>query len=397
MLRFLLAALVAAPLLTNDLFADEVRLKDGRVLVGEVKTIGKVVEVQTLDGSERVAVDDVVRIRTKEELRADLMALEAAAGDTAFAHLQLARQARAYGLQEELWRHVDKMLPNDERLDGRVVEFLAGLEREILPARWRKSDVDTKVRELLFRIQPGTKPATRAAVVAVLSRLPDAGAALRRRARQSGQWAHRSAAVEALWLRSEEGNDRFVYRTLVVEGAPSVRATAADAIRRDGKVEAAAEYLAPGLLHESVTARVRTAHAIGLLPSALSVEKLALSGAEAARMPAAGGLQGGATRGHISITTQTSYIRDYDVEVAQASFIADPKVDVLQDGVVLDVTVLSVTSHRYMVIEGWRAAIRRLTNEDPGPNPELWADWLRAWRSKRAAAGAASRPTTTKS
>ena len=42
-------------------------------------------------------------------------------------------------------------------------------------------------------------------------------------------------------------------------------------------------------------------------------------------------------RGYVAVINQTSYIRDFDVEVAQAAFIADPKIDVIQDGIVLDV------------------------------------------------------------
>jgi len=42
-------------------------------------------------------------------------------------------------------------------------------------------------------------------------------------------------------------------------------------------------------------------------------------------------------RAHVAVINQTSYIKDYEVEVAQASFIADPKVDVIQDGIALDV------------------------------------------------------------
>ena len=42
-------------------------------------------------------------------------------------------------------------------------------------------------------------------------------------------------------------------------------------------------------------------------------------------------------RANVSVINQTSYVRDFDVEVAQASFIADPKIDVIHDGVVLDV------------------------------------------------------------
>ncbi|MEE2886712.1 MAG: hypothetical protein VX951_04710 [Planctomycetota bacterium] len=42
-------------------------------------------------------------------------------------------------------------------------------------------------------------------------------------------------------------------------------------------------------------------------------------------------------RANVSVINQTSYVRDFDVEVAQASFIADPKIDVIHDGLVLDV------------------------------------------------------------
>ncbi|MEM7204251.1 MAG: hypothetical protein AAF628_28590 [Planctomycetota bacterium] len=42
-------------------------------------------------------------------------------------------------------------------------------------------------------------------------------------------------------------------------------------------------------------------------------------------------------RANMAVINQTSYVRDFDVEVAQAAFIADPKVDVIQDGIVLDV------------------------------------------------------------
>jgi Flp pilus assembly secretin CpaC len=42
-------------------------------------------------------------------------------------------------------------------------------------------------------------------------------------------------------------------------------------------------------------------------------------------------------RANLSIVNQVSYVKDYDVEVAQTAFIADPLVDVVQDGLTLDV------------------------------------------------------------
>lgn len=42
-------------------------------------------------------------------------------------------------------------------------------------------------------------------------------------------------------------------------------------------------------------------------------------------------------QGYVSVVNQTSYVRDFEVEVALAAFIADPRTDVVQDGVVLQV------------------------------------------------------------
>ncbi|MCA8950324.1 MAG: hypothetical protein KDE27_12535 [Planctomycetes bacterium] len=55
-------------------------------------------------------------------------------------------------------------------------------------------------------------------------------------------------------------------------------------------------------------------------------------------------------RGHVAVINQTAYVRDFDVEVAQAAFIADPKVDVIQDGVVLDVQPVIQHDRKYIIL-----------------------------------------------
>ena len=49
---------------------------------------------------------------------------------------------------------------------------------------------------------------------------------------------------------------------------------------------------------------------------------------------------GCSARNFVSFLNQVSYVRDYDVEIAQASNIANPDVATIQDGVVLDVSVI---------------------------------------------------------
>lgn len=55
-------------------------------------------------------------------------------------------------------------------------------------------------------------------------------------------------------------------------------------------------------------------------------------------------------RANVAVINQTSYIRDFDVEVAQAAFIADPKVDVIQDGIVLDVRPTITHDRKHIVL-----------------------------------------------
>lgn len=55
-------------------------------------------------------------------------------------------------------------------------------------------------------------------------------------------------------------------------------------------------------------------------------------------------------RGHVAVINQTAYVRDFDVEVAQAAFIADPKVDVIQDGLVLDVQPIIQNDRKYITL-----------------------------------------------
>ena len=55
---------------------------------------------------------------------------------------------------------------------------------------------------------------------------------------------------------------------------------------------------------------------------------------------------GHSSRAFVSFLNQVSYVRDYDVEIAQASNIANPDVATILDGVILDVRVLDASYTR---------------------------------------------------
>lgn len=56
-------------------------------------------------------------------------------------------------------------------------------------------------------------------------------------------------------------------------------------------------------------------------------------------------------RANLTLVNQVSYVKDYDVEVAQTAFIADPLVDIIQDGLTLDVKPTVSHDRKYVTLE----------------------------------------------
>ncbi|MBM4062607.1 MAG: hypothetical protein FJ265_16145 [Planctomycetes bacterium] len=384
-----LVPLAAACLCCPPLCADEFRLADGRVLVGKAVDKGDTWEIATNDGIVIVAKTQVVAHRRENELREELAGRARAAGDTAFANLHLAASARELGLVPELWRHLDRAVRQQREatapahlqaaprapLQRRIDDFLAQLEPEVLPRKWRAADVRTRVHRLLEQLRADAGPGRTAAIEELLVREPNADQDLRLEARRNVSAQRRTVALGALLRREAAGNDSFVLRTTVLDGSPEVREAAAELLRGHGRADAAAvTYLAPGLMHQNGRMRVRTAEAFAALGHRDALRLLVLAGPNAGVALAAADP---AVRGHVAFLNQQAYIRDFDVEVASASFIADPKVGLLQSGAVLDVTVAGVFEAT-VIVRAYRQALRRLAGSDPGADPRAWATWLGA-------------------
>ncbi len=375
--RSVIVLLAAATGLAGLARADEVRLHDGRVLVGKVADKGDSLEVTTRDGVVVVDKSEVLDHATDADLRARLAQQARETGDSAFAQLQLATLARASGLAPEMWRHLDRAVAQRQQaelgdgLERLLRDFLAQLEPEVLPRRLRNAPTKVRVRQLLDGVHASTSPGRAAAIEELLVREQGADHDLRNEARRNTNPRQRVKALAALQRRELPGNDRFVLRTAILDGSDQVR-DAAVALSRPTVRAEDVEYMAAGLGHSNPKVRVRTADALGNLGRAEAIRWLVLAGPNAGSGLAAG--PGSGDRGHIAILQQTSYIRDFDVEVAQAAMIADPKVDVLQSGSVLDVTVAGVIEER-VILRAYRQAIQRLAQSDPGADPREWAAW----------------------
>jgi len=105
---------------------------------------------------------------------------------------------------------------------------------------------------------------------------------------------------------------------------------------------------------------------------------------------------GYAPRVHIFNGRQIAYVQDFDVEVAQGQSIADPIINVLAEGSVLDVAVRGV--HDYSVASersSLRRALSSLTGADPGSTTVAWEKWWKEHGDEwRVGTSSPSKPTT---
>ena len=110
--------------------------------------------------------------------------------------------------------------------------------------------------------------------------------------------------------------------------------------------------------------RVRAAEALGILGDELAYPYIIKKWE---------GRSGDFPRSYFSSARQISYIQDFDVEVAQTSFIADPIVGVLSDGVVQSVKILA-TEQTFYIYErpAFNGALKSLAGTDLGNKVGAW-------------------------
>lgn len=290
-----------------------------------------------------------------------------------FTHLQMARAARKDGKLAEMWRQLDrsiKALPQDREapVARQLRNFLATTERHFLRNDSQQMTRTGRVEALLGHARQNHQPSKAAAIIELLVREPHIDTALQKHARHNTSSARRLAALAAIDRRPGDGNRRFVLRTAVVDRSKTVRQDVLNIVRTSA-CRADVDYLAAGLGHRSPKVRMRAAQALGNLGHHSAIDLLVKAGPVAAVGLADGGAT---TRAHVAFLRQKSYIRDFDVEVASAAFVADPKIDVLQEGSVLDATVMGVTVQR-TIRRYYRRALKQLSGKDPGKDVTKWA------------------------
>ncbi len=176
------------------------------------------------------------------------------------------------------------------------------------------------------------------------------------------------AAQELGRLKNRRGIRPLLKRS-VADPSETVRHAAIDAAKAIGDPNLILP-LVKALQSEDARTRMRAADGISRIGDVRGVQYLVW------RFEAHGA---GVARVYSAFAAQLTFIQDFDVEVAQTAFIADPIVGVIQEGIVLDAEVVatSIVSH-FVEREAIHGALTRLTRADDIQNKKgAWATWYR--------------------
>ncbi len=266
-----------------------------------------------------------------------------------------------------LVRHEGRwMLPEEKAILAAPAEEKARLAREA-----------DRARRLLETVAGGDERQSRMAREALASVDAKAKVAPLAYALRAKQKPVRLLAAEELGRLKDPRSFRALVARAVRDPDAEVRAACVDAAKAFGDPNLLAPFARTFTASESAEVRAAAAEAIGRTGNLRGVAVLVYS-LEA---------HGGGQRSYIYTANQLTFIQDFDVEVAQTAFIADPQVGVLQDGAVLDVKVVatewySTRVERHAIVD----ALRTLSGADIGDDPKAWRAWMRANREKIVAA-----------
>jgi hypothetical protein len=280
----------------------------------------------------------------------------------------------------------DAWLPSDEAMKARGLVLHAGRwmlpeERDLLAApsdaRARFQAEERRARGLLEAAASGGERELRMAKEAIRGvdrRAAVAPLAYALRAKQAP--VRLLAAGELGRAGDRRALKALVYRSLR-DPDEAVRAACTDAAMAIGDADLLAPYARALRTGTSPAIRAAAADGIGRLGDARGV------GILVSKLD----IRGGGPRAHIYLANQLSFVQDFDVEVAQTAFIADPIVGVLQEGIVLDAQVVSAGGEVTMVERtAIGGALKRLTGQDHGDDADAWRRWMASRKAEETAA-----------
>ena len=361
----LLLALLLAPVWTGPAAADVLTTSDGLVLEGRVERLANGwYRVTTENGAVEFAPASVASTRLGVNPRAEFLKQKAAADPKdVVAQFKLALEATEAGLADLAREAYGRVLTLEP--DQRAARRALGFER--LDEKWVTADEACRNKGLVLYRGKWMLPAeveAASGATAVISKLKVPADVERTRklirTLATGEAPMQHAARVAL----AQADDRLLLEAglaMLFEKEAGVRIAAVRILGALGDESALRPLIFSGardrdasVRREAVLAAASFGHDDTAIPftralasennrlAANAAEALALLGDERTADYVVKRLRshGSSTRNMVAFLSQVSYVRDYDVEIAQASNIANPDVATISAGVVLDVKVL---------------------------------------------------------
>lgn len=369
-----------APRATKQLL----HLSDGRVLRVKARQVGETWEVQGRGGWQALPAGLVERARSEREVLAQSRDLAKDAGrDEATKRVALADWMLREGLTREALEELDGVLTRSPD-EPSAVALLAAPPQPLRIGGLDSEDVDDVVRAAA----QGT-PAVRELALHRLAELEDDTALEARLTQALVASSPRVRAFAALGLRRlfpGKAVEPLLVRS-VLDGSDEVRLGAALALGAVGD-QAMVLPIARALESENASVRMHAVETLGAMgyPAAVPVLVSHLAALQS------GGGEARAPRNHIFVGRQFAFVQDYDVEVAQFAAVADPQINTLTEGAVLDVRVIGVTQISATVEAArTRQALASLVGEEKSSR-----GWLAWWDANKGdfLGGAAEASTT---
>ncbi len=351
-------------------------LKNGESVEGVVlKTKKRVVYFKTWLGTRAIPEGSIIARREAHKLR-ELYRKELKQGQSKNVkdHTRLARWCLGRGFTSGLAAELDGIL----RLDPDNT-FAWGLIKRLAPVyrlakkntqprekpRWARREVD-----LLYAAAKNQSFLGAAMIRANLDSLPD-DIQLNNAIRFSdrGTEPQRWIAVYMLGQSNKVRRVKPLYRRALGDPSWQVRACAVASLKKHDDGTTIGPFERALFYGKYASTRVYAAEALGMLGDKRAVKPL-IAALEATTTP-------GGARNHVRFSKQVAYVKDFDVEIAQAAVIADPIIDVVESGVVLDVAVVSVGITRRRM----SASLHQLTGTGLGYSPGEWSKW---WKANKA-------------
>ncbi|MCY2960814.1 MAG: HEAT repeat domain-containing protein [Planctomycetota bacterium] len=360
-------------------------LADGRIVRAEVRIEPAGYSVRK--GAEWTLIPsaDVLRATPLREVEQRLAEMRKASASGDPARVEVAHAALGEGMLDDAIAEIDAVLARDpDQVAARAFVAQAPLALT-LPAA---ADRSQEARLCLFGAR--ALPAYRELAAARLAEAPRELASKElARALASPSPNLRAFAAFALRRLDPASQADALVRRAVVDPSERVRIEAARALR-DARDESLVQRVAAALELDDARLRNSAAAALGEMGHPAALPALA---ARLAALQASGGHPGG-TRAHLRVGNQLAYVKDFNPEIAQGASIADPIVDTVEEGTVLDVrvggtSVVSVQDQRRALC----TAMQRISGVDLPLDAPRWLAWWEGERLCNAATPAATPAT----